>query len=107
MTRLLLIILILFAYILYAAFKHKATWRQLTVLQLVGVLLTFIAVTGSGAIILYYGVRSLVALIDNGFIRIIIQFVTAIIVVIVGTVVFNKAVHKITNGILPMERKRK
>ncbi|WP_099157868.1 hypothetical protein [Virgibacillus ndiopensis] len=104
MNRAILIGIILVAYLIYVAFKHKEVWKKLTIMQTLGVLLTFILVTGIGGTILYYGVRFLIGFTSNEVVSIVIQFFTAIIVVIFGVVIFNNIVSNITNGILPIKR---
>ncbi|WP_188454603.1 hypothetical protein [Virgibacillus oceani] len=104
MNRAILIGIILFAYIIYIAFKHKEIWKKLTFMQTLGVLLTFIFVTGIGGTILFYGVRFLISFTSNEVLSIVIQFFTAIIVVIFGVLLFNTIVSSITNGILPIKR---
>ncbi len=74
MNRAVIIAIILAGYIVYVAFKHKETWRKLAPIQLVGVLLSFIGVTGTGAAILFYGVRYLISFTGNEIIRFVIQF---------------------------------
>lgn len=107
MERPLVIGLILVVYIVYMAVKRKETWKKLSITQNAGVIITFLGVIGIGGVILFYGVRFLIAFTSNDIIGIVIQFMTAIIVIVSGMTLFNKIVYKITNGVLPFERKRR
>lgn len=107
MDRPLVIGLILVVYVIYIAIKQKETWKRLSPVQIAGVFLTFLAVIGIGGFILYYGVRFLIAFTESEVLSIIIQFVAAIVIVVVGMVAYNKIVYQLTNGILPIQRKRR
>ncbi|MFD1039072.1 hypothetical protein ACFQ3N_11825 [Virgibacillus byunsanensis] len=106
MDRWIIIGIVLVGYILYSAIKQKETWKKLSVMQNIGVLVTFVGVISAGGYILFYGVRFLIGFTSNEIISIIIQFITAIIVVIFCMLVFSSLVSKITNGLLPKKRKR-
>ncbi|MTW87701.1 hypothetical protein F3157_18965 [Virgibacillus dakarensis] len=104
MNRAVMMVIVLLVYVIYAAFKHKEVWRKLTLKQIIGVLLTFLIMMGIGGTFLYYSSRLLMDTIPNEIVSILMQFISAIIVIIFGVVVFNIIVSKITNGVLPVKR---
>ncbi|GGB53728.1 hypothetical protein GCM10011409_34210 [Lentibacillus populi] len=104
MNRAVMMVIVLLAYVIYAAFKHKEVWRKLTLKQIIGVLLTCLIMMGIGGTFLYYSSRLLMDTIPNEIVSILMQFISAIIVIIFGVVVFNIIVSKITNGVLPVKR---
>lgn len=103
MNRTAMLVIVLIVYSVYAALKHKEVWRKLTVKQISGVVLTFILLTGIGGVFLYYWMNLVMDIIPNDIVSIILQFISAIMVVVFGVVFFNIIIAKITNGILPVK----
>ncbi|WP_010530344.1 hypothetical protein [Lentibacillus jeotgali] len=105
MTRPLLIALVLIAYMIYVAFKHKETWRKLSIPQIIGVFITFVGVVSVSAVILYYGSRYITSAIPGEMIAFIVQFLAIIIIIAIAGVGFAGIASKMTNGIIPIQRK--
>lgn len=103
MNRTAMLVIVLIVYSVYAALKHKEVWHKLTVKQISGVVLTFILLTGIGGVFLYYWMNLVMDIIPNDIVSIILQFISAIMVVVFGVVFFNIIIAKITNGILPVK----
>lgn len=103
MNRTAMLVIVLIVYSVYAALKHKEVWRKLTVKQISGVVLTFILLVGIGGVFLYYWMNLVMDIIPNDIVSIILQFISAIMVVVFGVVFFNIIIAKITNGILPVK----
>lgn len=103
MNRTAMLVIVLIVYSVYAALKHKEVWHKLTVKQISGVVLTFILLTGIGGVFLYYWMNLVTDIIPNDIVSIILQFISAIMVVVFGVVFFNIIIAKITNGILPVK----
>lgn len=106
MNRVLFISVILLIYIIYIAIKQKAIWSRLSLFQNIGVLITFITVMAIGGMTLFYGARSITTFMTNEIVTTILHFLITILIVIICTLLFNVLVRKITNGILPLKRKR-
>ncbi|MGY0692153.1 hypothetical protein ACW2QC_05075 [Virgibacillus sp. FSP13] len=107
MNRAVMMIIILIIYVIYAAFKHREVWKKLSIKQIIGVLVTFILIMGIGSLVLYYFSRFLMDIIPNDIVSIAMQFISALIIVIFGVVVFNIYASRITNGVLPIKRPSK
>ncbi|MFD1361551.1 hypothetical protein [Lentibacillus salinarum] len=105
MTRPLLITLILVAYIIYVSFKYKETWKKLTLWQIAGVFVTFVGVASISAIILFYGSRYITSAVPGDIMVFIIQFLAVIIVIAAAAISFALLASKITNGVIPIERR--
>jgi hypothetical protein len=107
MNRAVMMAIILLVYVIYIAFKHKEVWKKLSAKQIFGVLVIFILFMGVGGTLLYYISRTLMDLIPNDIVSIILQFISAIVIVIFGVVFFNIYASRITNGILPINKNNK
>lgn len=105
MTRPLLITLVLIAYMIYVAFKHKETWKKLTILQMAGVFATFVGIISVAAVILYYGSRYITSIISGDIFAFIVQFPAIIIIIAAAGIGFAVVASKITNGVIPIQRK--
>lgn len=105
MTRTLLITLVLVAYIIYVAFKHKNTWKKLSLLQITGVFFTFLGVVSISGIILFYGNRYVATVISGDIISFLIKFFAIIILIAIAGITFAAIASKITNDIIPSERR--
>ncbi|WP_077325691.1 hypothetical protein [Virgibacillus siamensis] len=106
MDRITFIIAVLAVYMLYMAFKHRNTFKKLSVAQNIGVLLTFLAAIAIFGSMFYYGVNYFAELSSSWVVDLIIQIVFAFFIMIGGVVAFSAVVYKITNGLLPVPRDR-
>lgn len=105
MTRPLLIALVLIGYMIYVAFKHKETWKELSMAQIGGVFITFVGIVSVSAVILFYGSRSITSAISGEITAFVVQFLAIIIIIAVAGISFAVIAGKITNGIIPIQRK--
>ncbi|GGK04788.1 hypothetical protein GCM10007063_28910 [Lentibacillus kapialis] len=105
MTRPLLIALVLIAYMIYVAFKHKETWKQLSIPQITGVLITFIGIVSASAVILFYGSRYITSVFSGQITAFVVQFLVIIVIIAVAGIGFAVIAGNITNGIIPILKK--
>lgn len=105
MTRPLLITIILIAYIIYVGFKHKETWKKLSIMQIGGVLVTFVGIISISGVILFYGSRFITDAIAGDIIGFIIQFLGTVVIIVAAAVSFAAIAGKITNGVIPITRR--
>ncbi|HLS08067.1 hypothetical protein [Lentibacillus sp.] len=105
MTRPLLIALVLIGYMIYVAFKHKETWKRLSIMQIAGVFVTFVGIVSVSAFILYYGTRYITSAIPGEITGFVIQFFAIIIIIAAAAIGFAAIASKITNGIIPIQRR--
>ncbi len=107
MNRVVLIAIVLVIYMVYITIKHRETVKKLSFPQQLGVAISFLGVVGIGCYILFNSVRYFDAAVSNDILGMIIQFIIALVVLVVSVLTFSAIAYKITNGILPIERKRK
>ncbi|MBP1948682.1 hypothetical protein [Virgibacillus litoralis] len=107
MNRVVLIAIVLIIYMVYITIKHKETMKKLSFPQQLGVAISFLGVVGIGCYILFNSVRYFDAAVSNDIFSMIIQFIIALVVLVVSVLTFSAIAYKITNGILPIQRKRK
>ncbi|SDQ66252.1 hypothetical protein [Virgibacillus salinus] len=107
MNRVVLIAVVLIVYMVYITIKHKETVKKLSFPQQLGVAISFLGVVGIGCYILFNSVRYFDAAVSNDIFSMIIQFIIALVVLVVSVLTFSAIAYKITSGILPIQRKRK
>lgn len=106
MDRMTFIIAVLLVYMLYIAFKHRETFKKLSIMQNLGVLLTFLVAIVVFGSMFYYGVTYLSELSSGWFFDLIVKIVYAFFVMIAGVIAFSAVVYKISGGLLPVQKKR-
>ncbi|GAA0613949.1 hypothetical protein GCM10009001_33980 [Virgibacillus siamensis] len=106
MDRMTFIIAVLLIYMIYITYKHRDTFRKLSFLQNMGVLITFLVAIAIFGSLFYFGVNYLSDLSSSWFVDVIVKVVYAFFVMISGVIAFSAVVYKISNGLLPVQRNR-
>ncbi|MFB7142171.1 hypothetical protein ACFCYN_21325 [Gottfriedia sp. NPDC056225] len=95
MTIMLIIITI------YKILKNRKIIKELTKLQILGVIITYLMTIFLMFICVYYGGNWIGGDLSNLFVRKLIQIIVIIITLILFGSVLEKTLKKITNGVLP------
>ncbi|WP_174613055.1 hypothetical protein [Virgibacillus ihumii] len=104
MDRMTFIIAVLLVYMIYISFKHRETFRKLSLLQNIGVLITFLASIAIFGSLFYFGVNYLSDLSPGWFVGLVVKIVYAFFVMISGVIAFSAVAYKISDGLLPVKR---
>lgn len=80
-----------------------STFKKLSITQIIGVTINITLTVVIATTLIYFGGNWLAGLFSNIFLQIMIFTITTLLVLYVISYLSNKAMYKITNGILPKE----
>ena len=85
----------------FVGFAYRKIWKQLSVWQILGIILLFVAVVALFSSFFYFVARPLVNLITIGWLNYLAAIGIVIIVLIPAVTILLKGIEKITNGKFP------
>lgn len=98
-------LIIILGAILYLIIKNKDTLKKLTVIQNIGVAISFLVIIGAGAAFTFMAGNWLAVNVENMIIRILLAVPIIIVLLSVTLAVYFAAINKITNGAFAKGRK--
>lgn len=98
-------LIIILGALLYLIFKNKDTLKKLTVIQNIGVAISFLVIIGAGAILTFLAGNWLAVNVENMILRIIVAVPVIIVLLSVTIAVYFAVINKITNGAFAKNKK--
>ncbi|GGI12943.1 hypothetical protein [Gottfriedia solisilvae] len=84
---------------IYILFKNRNLLKELTILQIIGLLISYIITAGLAFVCIYYGGNWLAGFFSSFILRIIIKIIVIYTVLAVCVNILNKVTTKVTKGI--------
>ncbi|MGN8646953.1 hypothetical protein ACTNEO_13285 [Gracilibacillus sp. HCP3S3_G5_1] len=86
--------------LLYHILDNKSLIKKLSILQIIGVVLTYILYIGIALVVIYYGGNWLVSFIPVNILKYLVFFIIVAVSMYIIMLLLRKTLSKITNGII-------